>query len=137
MAKNNGKPSEREFLSIWASLPFTYAHRVTDAADLHGINGRPVGDFPKPSDFIILEPDGIHFAEVKSTVSQTSFSYDQLERGQKSTAAQCARCKTPLSYRIYVHAIALGKWFIITADEFVSDTKSGIKSRKWESLTPW
>lgn len=133
MSRNSGKPSEREFeYRIKGRLI-----RIWDSADLAGLNGRVVADFGKPSDFLVVTAAGVTFAEVKSSQSKSSFTYANIEKGQRSTAALCAASGCGTTYNFYLHALALERWFILTADEFVADIKAGIKSRKWESLQSW
>lgn len=134
---NNGKPSEQAFELRIGRLPHTQAKRVFDAAALYGINGRAVADFPRPSDYIVYAPGGIHLAEVKSSENKTSFPFSQIEKGQRNAAATAAACKSGSSYIFYIHSLHLQQWFLMNADEFVADIKAGIKSRKWEDFRRW
>ena len=127
--KNTGKASQQEFEVRFRG----HVIRVPDAADLTGLNGgRPVADFPKPSDYLAIDKRGIQFAEVKSSQNATSFPYGNIEKGQRAAATLCALAGA--MYFFYLHNLNTREWHLLTAAEFVADIKAGKGSRKWTEI---
>jgi penicillin-binding protein-related factor A (putative recombinase) len=113
--------------------PKTFVWRNRDKKDLMGLNkGRKVGTFPLPADYTVGSKGTLFFAEVKSTGDPKRFSYSQIEQGQRSAANISASIGTP--YFFFIHSLKLGKWFVLTAQQFADDTKAGKKSRTFEEL---
>ena len=135
MPRNDGKDAEAGFLSIMTRLG-AVVERFWDQADLRGRNGgRPVGDFPKPSDFLVTLNGLLHYAEVKSTVSTTSFSFHSIQKGQSSAALRQARVHGP--YNFYIYSFHLAQWFLMPCKQYAETLDAGRASIKFEELTPW
>lgn len=133
---NDGKSPEQAFLKRMKAKPGTVIERFWDQADLRALNkGRAVGDFPKPSDFLVTEDGNIHFAEVKSVQSATSFPFANIERGQKSAALRQALAGG--DYRFYLFSFGLGQWFIMRAAQFAAARDAGKASIKFKDLPTW
>lgn len=133
--RNDGKDAEDGFLSRM-KRPGVVVERFWDAQDLRGRNGgRAVGDFPKPSDFLVTEHGNIHYAEVKSTNDKTAFRFSQLEKGQRSAALRQAAAGG--DYRIYVWSYQKTKWYVLSASRFAQTLEMGKASIKFEELDPW
>lgn len=133
--RNTGKPSEQTFeeqIAAGGGVVF----RMRDAADLHGLNKKRVAAFGQPSDFIVVSPLGMFFAEVKSSNHKTSLSLDCLTRSQKAAAAKCAIANAGQHYRIYIHNMLTDQWYIMYAYEYVVLVRGGVKSVKWQDLKP-
>lgn len=134
--KNDGKESERSFEAYWTAVG--HCQRLRDKRDLMGINGgRMVADFAKPSDFLVSARDvPLHYAEVKSTVHKTLFEFKCIQPGQ-SAAAQREHLKGANSYRFYIFSYQLGRWFVMTCEQYAHALKTGRRSLRFEELDPW
>lgn len=133
--KNNGKDAEEAFLNRMRG-PGVVIERLWDASDLRGLNnGRHINDFKKPSDFLITKHGLMHYAEVKSVQSTTSFPFSNLEDGQRSAALRQAAVGGP--YVFYIFSYGLGQWFTMDATTFAAAVQAGAKSIKFSSLPKW
>jgi penicillin-binding protein-related factor A (putative recombinase) len=109
--------------------------RLRDAADLHGINKRAVAAFATPSDYIVVSPNGMFFAEVKSTNNKTSFPFSMFTKGQKAAMARCFMANAGGRYRVYIHNLITDTWYTLTANQYMTLFREGVKSVKWEDLS--
>jgi penicillin-binding protein-related factor A (putative recombinase) len=110
--------------------------RFWDAADLRGRNGgRHVGDFPKPSDFLVTEDGLIHYAEVKSTQNAKRFPFSNIEKGQRSSALK--QVSVGGAYWFYIFTFGLGEWFLMPATQYAKALHSGAASIQFAELQPW
>jgi hypothetical protein len=135
--KNDGTEAQDAFLGRW-NRPGVVVERFRDLKDLRGLNkGRQLADFAKPSDFLVCEPDGLHFAEVKSCQGGVSFPFANIEDGQRSAALKQHAIGGGKNYRFYIFSYGLGRWFVMDADKFAFTLKMGRSSVKFMELTPW
>lgn len=134
--KNDGKEAERSFEKYWTTLG--HCERLRDKKDLMGINGgRMVADFAKPSDFLVSARGvPMHYAEVKSTVHKTLFEFKCIQPGQ-SAAALKEHAQGCGAYKFYIFSYHLGRWFIMTCDDYAAVIESGRRSIRFEELMPW
>ncbi len=134
MARNSGKRSEATFEANVIGLVF----RLRDKADLVGLNGgKNVAAFGNPSDYLIASEGGLHFAEVKSTTSATSFSLSSFTAAQKSAISRLHKAGLGKLYQIYIHSIHQDQWYLMDATEFYETIiNEKRKSKKWNELTP-
>ena len=133
--RNDGKDAERAFLGKMKRAG-AVVERFWDQSDLRGINkGRAVADFAKPSDFLVTLDENIHYAEVKSVQSATSFPFSNLESGQTSAALRQAAVGG--DYRFYIFSFGLGDWFVMPASQFALAVAAGKASIKFNTLTKW
>lgn len=134
MASNNGKNSEAFFEANVSGIVF----RLRDKADLVGLNkGKNVAAFGNPSDYLVATPEGVHFAEVKSTVSRTSFSLSSFTPAQKSAISRLHKHGLGHLYKIYIHALHSDTWYQMNASEFYETIMNEKrKSKKWQELSP-
>jgi len=131
---NTGKPSEKQFTDAM-ELTKRWVHRFRDMKDVKGLNrGKNLAMFPCPSDFLVGGHEGLFLAEVKSTESETSFSYSNIRPAQRSAAAHAAARGFPFFF--FIHTLKDGEWYVLTGAEFVADMKAGKKSRPIKELTP-
>lgn len=134
--KNDGGAAEEAFLNAMRKRPGVVVERFWDQSDLRGRNGgRAVGDYPKPSDFLVTQNAQIEYAEVKSVQSATSFPFSNIERGQRSAALRQAMVGGP--YNFYIFSFGLGSWFKMSAQFFSEAIAAGKASAKFKDLTPW
>jgi hypothetical protein len=132
-SKNDGTEAQDLFLARMSAKPQTFVWRNRDKKDLMGINrGRKVAAFPLPSDFTVACQGVLFYAEVKSTIDPTRFSYGQIEPGQRQAATISAACGSP--YWFFIYSLHLKRWFQLSGAQFAADVKAGIKSRKFEEL---
>lgn len=136
MPKNDGTEAQDAFVARILSQPHSWVERFRDAKDLRGINGgRAVGDFAKPSDFLVTQNGAHRYVEVKSTQNPRRFSFSQIEDGQRSMALKQAVIGGPYEFAIFSYGT--GKWYIMDAATFsqaVNDNKASIK---FEDLSEW
>lgn len=137
VTRNTGKPSEAIFMENVSGLVF----RLRDKADLVGLNkGKNVAAFGNPSDYLLIQDDGMYFAEVKSSTNKTSFSISGFTSAQTSAIYKCAKRGYGNRYRIYVHCLETDIWYLMNADDFLNLIQNNRKSIKWSelnTLTSW
>ena len=134
--RNDGKKAEEFFEQYWDTKPGADCERVTDSRALRGLNGgRAVGDFPKPSDYLVTDEGLLHYAEVKSTEKSTVFPFSCIRPEQRAKALTMASIGGP--YLFYIYSFGLSKWFIMSAKVFAEAVKAERKSIKFEELVPW
>jgi len=135
--KNDGKDAERFFEKYWETIG--HVERFRDLKDLRGLNGgKTLKDFPKPSDYVVSSPSHpLHFAEVKSTTSGSSFSFGKIQPGQSAAAKKAAARGAKDSYLFYIFCYPLGQWFIMSGQEYVEALDAGKRSVKFSELRTW
>lgn len=135
-SKNDGKDAERAFEAHWNAVG--HCQRFYDAADLRGRNGgRAVGDFPKPSDYLVSAPGIIlHFAEVKSVLDKKRFPFGCITDGQHNAAMKEAR-KGAGCFTFYIFSYHLSRWFYMTCAQYAAAIDAGARSIPFEELEPW
>lgn len=136
MTKNTGKPSEKAFEAAYKKLgKMAYVHRFVDASEIKGKTGVvAVSASAQPSDYMLVEDGKTSFAEVKSTVNETSFPFSLLKKNQNAAALMIMAAGG--EYLVFVHAVALDRWFKFNY-QLVLDTKATDKaSIKWTDLLP-
>lgn len=134
--RNDGKPAEDAFIKRISAIPKTVVERLYDASDLRGLNGgKHINDFKKPSDFIVTCLGTVHYAEVKSVQSATSFPFSNLEDGQRSAALRQAASDG--QYIFYIYSFGLSEWFLMDCRVFAKAVADGRKSIKFSELMPW
>lgn len=133
MAKNDGTAAEGAFERL---IKADVLYRLPDQKALTGLNGgRRVGDFPKPSDYLVTKTGVTWYAEVKSTQSETSFPFCDIRPAQKVMALKQAAAGAP--YTFYIFSYGLGQWFLLSARQFAGAVAAGAKSIKFKELSPW
>lgn len=134
--KNDGKAAESAFEKYWASVG--HVERLRDRRDLIGLNGgKHVADFKKPSDFLVSSKlHNLHYAEVKSTTSNTSFSFSGIQDGQHK-AAMLEASRGSQSYAFYIFSYPLGRWFIMGCEQYRAAIDDGKRSIKFTELNEW
>lgn len=136
MTSNTGKSAEAAFEAHWKAIGAV--QRFYDQADLRGRNGgRHVGDFPKPSDYIVSAPGvRLHYAEVKSCNGKTSFPFGGIRPAQSAAALLEAR-KGAGAYVFYIFSYEHSSWFYMTCVEYAALLDEGKRSVPFEELEPW
>lgn len=134
--RNDGTAAQDAFEKHWESRPETHIERLRDAKDLRGINGgRAVGDFPKPSDYIITTGGLTFYAEVKSTEKMNRFAFGDIRDYQKRTALLMASIGGV--YNFYIYSYGRGQWYVMTARKFADAVAERRASITFEELEPW
>jgi hypothetical protein len=134
--RNDGRKAEVFFEQYWDTRPGADCERVTDSKALRGLNGgRAVGDFPKPSDYLVCDNGLLHYAEVKSTDKTTRFAFCDVRPAQKAKALTMAKIGGP--YFFYIYSFGLGKWFVMSAKTFAEAVGQDRKSITFEELPTW
>lgn len=131
--KNDGTAAEDAFEKL---IKADDLYRFPDKKALTGLNGgRKVGDFPKPSDYLVTMQGETFYAEVKSVQSATSFPFADIRPAQRAKALKMAAVGG--RYDFYIWSFGLGKWFLMTEELFAMAAKAGAKSIKFEELPEW
>lgn len=134
--RNDGTKAEAFFESYWKARADADVERFYDQKALRGLNGnRPVGDFPKPSDYLVCDNGLLHYAEVKSTEKITRFPFGDIRPAQKAKALTMAAVGGP--YFFYIYSFGTGTWYILPAKQFATAIAEGRKSITLEELSPW
>lgn len=94
-----------------------------------------MGDFAKPSDFLVTESGRHYYCEVKSVQSAVSFPFSNIEKGQRAMALKQAVIGGP--YYFYLFSFGLGEWFIMDAVSFKNAIDAGKASIKFKELPKW
>jgi hypothetical protein len=132
-AKNDGTAAEKAFETL---IRADVLYRFPDQKALTGLNGgRRVGDFPKPSDYLITRDTATFYAEVKSVQSEVSFPFADIRPSQKSMALRQAAVGG--RYDFYIFSFGLGEWFLMTEQVFAAAVAAGAKSIKFKELPRW
>ncbi len=111
-----------------------FLHRITDAAEVRGMNANKFSFVKKqPSDYILTIKGRMSYAEVKSTVQ------DRLKRSCLETG-QYAACVRQIAagghYDVFVHAIQRGMWYQLPGSLFVKSPPT-IKSWSFNDLSAY
>ena len=129
MAQNTGKRSEERFEEIFSKRgKRVFLYRLPDTAEIRGRAGKGwVRD--QPSDYIVTDDGDTYYSEVKSSQAKVSFSFNQLEKGQRNAAKR--QTLAGGKYFIFIHRLETDEWFKVPAKFFLQLDK---KSAKWEEL---
>lgn len=131
--KNDGTEAEAAFEVL---IKADDLYRMPDQKALTGLNGgRRVGDFPKPSDYLVTKGGETYYAEVKSVQSAISFPFADIRPAQSAKALKMAAVGG--RYLFYIFSYALGQWFIMTETIYAAARKRGAKSIKFQELIRW
>lgn len=134
--KNTGKPSQTQFEDMLRAKhgKLVYIHRMTDAAEVRGLNK---GKFSlvkaQPSDYLITINGEMAYAEVKSTVGRR-ISRSCLEAGQLAACRQQLAAKG--RYYVFVHFLGSGLWYRLPGSLFIESPPT-TKSWTEHDLNTW
>ena len=133
MPTNTGKSSEKEFEARLSSLgKRAYFYRVKDAAAIRGLTGKIGHADATPADYIVVVDGDTHFAEVKSTINETSFPFSMLKKGQNSHGMRILAARG--KYNVYIHHLPTEKWFRVPLSVINAVRDIGKASLKWNDL---
>lgn len=128
--KNDGTAAEEAFEKL---ILADVLYRFPDKKALTGLNGgRRVGDFPKPSDYLVTKSGETFYAEVKSVQSETSFPFADIRPSQSAMALKQSAFNG--RYDFYIFSYGLGAWFLMSEDAYAFAVRHGRKSIKFEEL---
>lgn len=136
MVKNTGKKSEAAFENTLVSRfgKRVFINRLQDAQALHGLNGHAVKVGRQPADYVVTFDGVTIYAEVKSSVNATTFSFSCISTHQLAAARQVRLAGG--KYLFFIHNIKNDIFYIVdsAAIDRVSKTRS---SMKWSEMEPW
>lgn len=118
--KNTGKPSQQQFEDLLHAKygKLVFIHRITDAAEVRGMNNNKFARVKKqPSDYLLTINGEMQYAEVKSTHG-TRISRSCLESGQYAACKQQLAAKG--RYDVFVHALRTGRWYRLPGTLFIN-----------------
>lgn len=131
--KNTGKPSEKEFQNIIASLGKRgYTHRFPDASDAFGRNKKLMNIARQPGDFFVVENGEVYLADVKSCSNSSSFPFSLISKTQMAASRMITAAGG--KYYFMVHNLKTNTWYKIASDIIHNCSK---RSLKWSELEPY
>ena len=105
-----------------------FVYRVTDSREVRGLSGSGHTK-PQPADFVVTEDGDTYYAEVKSSVSKTSFPLSSIRPSQRSAATRQTRAGG--KYFFFLHCLPRGAWFKVPAQVVLN---APARSLPWASL---
>ena len=134
MKKNSGKSSEQDFEDILcvAHGKRVHIHRITDTAEVRGMNRGRGRTKKQPSDYIVTEDGATYYAEVKSSHEKTSFPLKNIDPFQKGSARQVLAAGG--KYFFFIHNLNNNQWFRVPAETVLNAER---RSLRWDSLDEW
>lgn len=103
--------------------------RLTDTAAAKAVGGKQAFVAAQPSDFLLTLKGITHFAEVKSSSSEHSFSFGGIQQGQWNMSRRIVRAGG--SYLFFIKHELTQQWYLIPATVFHNHPK---KSIKWKEI---
>ncbi len=136
MVKNTGKLSESRFENTLSAQygKRVFIDRLQDAQALHGLNGHAVKTARQSADYIVTLSGLTFYAEVKSSVNATSFSFSCISTHQLTAARQVRLAGG--KYVFFIHNIKQDIFYMVDSSTIdrVGKTRS---SMKWSEMEPW
>lgn len=133
---NTGKPSEDIVKAFFARQgKEAFLHRVTDQAEVYGMNrGKRVVVKKQPADNVLTWKGTTHWLEIKSSENKTSFPLANISSVQLGSARMVTAAGG--SYVFALHCRADDRWFWVPAQDLLhlAGDKSSVK---WELLKPY
>lgn len=128
------KDAESEFVSFFA--PFgkrAYVQRLTDTAHVRGESGVSASfKDAQPADYLVTWDGYTFYSEVKSTLSEPSFSFSMIRK------AQWAACRQVIAadgmYYFWIRRESVPQWYVVPARVFI---QHDAKSVRWVELEPY
>lgn len=133
-SRNTGRTAEDEFDDRFAKFgKRAWVYKFEDQTALHGLNkGKVVKSAAKPCDRIVVIDGKQFFAEIKSSTSQTRFSFSNIRK------SQLAFCKAILAaggdYRFFIRDMTRGDWYQVMGSQMLEWIAAGSKSASWGLL---
>jgi penicillin-binding protein-related factor A (putative recombinase) len=133
MSKNNGKPSEKEYLAhlkciMEANHEFIYG-RFTDSSDARNLVQ------PAPSDYYITWRSQPWLVEVKSSVDLIRFPLKNISGSQLGFAMRYI--KAGWRSMFILHHLPTQSWYFVPFSIVMDKFKSPAASWKWEELAKY
>jgi penicillin-binding protein-related factor A (putative recombinase) len=128
--KKTWKSAEKDFEESFKSFgKRAYVFRLTDTATAKAIAGKGAFIPAQPSDFLVVCEGDSFFAEVKSSVSKTSFPFSNISTGQINAARRVIAAGG--SYVFFIRATVLNKWFRLPAQIIIANSAKSAKWPEW------
>lgn len=108
-----------------------YVGRLTDTASAKAIAGKKAFVAAQPADYIVTLKGQTFFAEVKSTVDQTSFHFNNIRKGQIAASRRITTAGG--TYLFFIKSEELEQWFCVPA-VVIHTTLRSKKSMTWHEL---
>lgn len=124
--------AEEEFESRFQSMSqFVFKFHDTRAA-MGAAGTKNVKTTEHPSDYIVTDNGLMFYAEVKSSVSQTSLSFSNIQKGQWSAAIRQVAARG--LYFFFIYSFHLKVWYKVPA-EVLLEQQQIRQSIKWSELS--
>lgn len=116
----HGKAWELSFQERWEAIDRkkSWTHRLVDASDLYGLNGKMVNAFSSPGDFIIGYNGWLALCDCKSTIDPKGFKVSLVKKPQIIAATLSVAAGTP--YVFPVMSVHTGNSYFVPADVVLS-----------------
>lgn len=140
--RNTGKPAEDSFEAVWRGFgKAAVVHRFEDTHGLTSAKAARTGEsFRKsmvfaseqPADYLVIEPGGMYFAEVKS-ISKMTFPFSMFKRGQLSMGQRASTAREG-SYNVFIRCELDMRWWCVPWRFIQSLADQGFKSFRLQDL---
>lgn len=127
----NWKDVENEFIAFFTVYgKDACIVRLTDTAAAKAVGGKRAFVQAQPSDFLLTFKGVTHYVEVKSTKSETSFPFGNIQKGQWAASRKIVGAQG--SYLFFIKNLNTVQWYIVPAE--VLHAQRPAKSIKWTLL---
>lgn len=124
------KAAENEFVSFFTGYgKEACVIRLPDTAAAKAVGGKNSFVAAQPSDFLLTLKGVTHYAEVKSSSNQVSFSFGGIQKGQWNMSRKIVRAGG--SYLFFIKNQVSQQWYLIPAAVLHNHPK---KSIKWKEI---
>ena len=132
--RNTGKKSEEIFDDYWKGFgKEAFVHVFADSSKISGLNKNRIFNVPKqPSDRLVTFRGETFYAEVKSTVNKTSFSFKDIQPNQLGKSKQILAAGG--KYLFFIHNLNSNTWYRVPASIIHQILNEGKKSVKWADI---
>lgn len=133
MAKNTGRPTQKEFEARIARYgKRAHLKRFTDASEVRGKTGAAGFYEAQPSDYFLTFDGTMRYLEVKSSQDATAWRFSQMEKSQVSHAEMITSAGG--RYDIVVQRLPDGTWFHFPYSLVKTVREQGRSSIPWSML---
>lgn len=129
--KNDGRLAQDEFEAYWETWgKAAYLHRITDAAEVFGMNKRMANVKKQPADYVLVHGSFCGYAEVKSTDNVRGFRLSMISAYQLGTMQRVVEAGG--GYHVFVRRLGVkAAWYRIPAAAIIHELG---RSFSWEWL---
>lgn len=109
--------------------------RLSDTATAKATGGKRAFIAAQPSDYIVTLKGETFFAEVKSTVDDGAFHFNNVRKQQMAASRRTA--KAGGTYLFFIKSLYHMQWYCVPAQVVHETIKSGKKHLTWSQMEPF